>query len=178
MGRDKALLPWDAATLLDHAIARLSAVCPDTRILCGPVPRYGDRGRPLVLDAAPGLGPLGALAAALADAGGADALVLAVDLPFVTVPLLAALASSDPGADAVVPAGPRGPEPLCALYRSSCLDPVRRRLAAGELRMTSFWPDVRVRALDGDALAALGDPARLFANVNAPADYDAAGRRP
>ena len=177
MGRDKALLPWGEATLLDHAIARLAAVCADTRILCGPAARYGDRGRPLVADAVPGAGPLGGLAAALADAGGADALVLAVDLPFVTVELLAALASSRPGADAVVPAGPRGPEPLCALYRASCLEPVRRRLAAGELRMTSFWPDVQVWTLEGDALAALGDPARLFANVNAPADYDAAGRR-
>ena len=174
MGRDKALLPWAGATLLDHAIGRLAAACPEVRILCGPVPRYEDRGRPLVLDAAPGTGPLGALAAALLDAAGGAALLLGVDLPFATVPLLAALASAD--GDVVAPIGPRGPEPLCALYRADCLAPVRARLAAGDLRMTGFWPEVRVRRLEGVALAAFGDPARLFRNVNAPGDFDAAER--
>jgi hypothetical protein len=37
--------------------------------------------------------------------------------------------------------------------------------------MTSFWPDVRVRKLEGAALAAFGDPRRIFHNLNAPADY-------
>ena len=170
MGRDKALLPWGGATLLDHAIARVSRVCGEVAILCGPRARYGDRGRRLVLDAAEG-GPLAGLAAALDDAAGADALCLAVDLPNATVELLAALAALDPAADAVVPVTARGPEPLCALYRAACRGPVARRLARGELKMTSFWPDVRVRALEGAALAAFGDPERLFANVNAPGDY-------
>jgi molybdopterin-guanine dinucleotide biosynthesis protein A len=176
MGRDKALLPWRGATLLDHAIARLAEVCAEVRILCGAAPRYGDRGRALVLDAAAGTGPLGGLAAALASAAGGAALVLGVDLPFVPVPLLAALAASGDDADAVVPSGPRGPEPLCALYRAACLGPVRGRLAAGDLRMTSFWGEVRVRTLEGAALAAFGDPERLFHNVNAPADHEAAER--
>ena len=175
MGRDKALLAWDGATLLDHAITRLAAVCGDVRILCGPRERYADRGRPLVLDASDG-GPLAALSAALDDAGGADALCLGVDLPRVTPALLAALAALDGNADAVVPVTPRGPEPLCALYRASCGDAIARRLAAGDFKMTSFWPDVRVRTLEGDALAAFGDPAELFANVNAPDDYARARR--
>jgi molybdopterin-guanine dinucleotide biosynthesis protein A len=170
MGRDKALLPWGDATLLDHAIARLARVCGDVRVLCGPSERYADRGRPVVLDAAGG-GPLAGLAAALDDAAGADALCLGVDLPNVTVELLAAIAGLDPGADAVVPATARGPEPLCALYRAACREPVAARVARGEFRMTSFWPDVRVRSMGGAALLAFGDPERLFANVNAPEDY-------
>ena len=39
MGRDKALLPWENGTLLDHAIARLRAVCDEVRILSGPASR-------------------------------------------------------------------------------------------------------------------------------------------
>ena len=170
MGRDKALLPWDGSTLLDHAIARLRAVCADVRILCGPAPRYADRGLPLVLDAL-GDGPLAGLAAGLQSAGDAPGLYLGVDLPHVTVALLAALLALDPGADAIVPVTPGGPEPLCAVYRTGCGDAVRARLSAGDRKMTSFWPDVRVRALEGDALLAFGDPRRIFDNVNAPADY-------
>jgi molybdopterin-guanine dinucleotide biosynthesis protein A len=169
MGRDKALLPWQGSTLLDHAIARLVAVCSDVRILCGPARRYEDRGRPLVVDAIPDGGPLAGLAAGLENAGDAAGLYLGVDLPLVSVALLAALAAIK--GDAVVPITPGGPEPLCAVYRPACRDAVRARLAAGDRRMTSFWPEVRVRTLEGDALAVFGDPRRIFHNVNAPADY-------
>lgn len=170
MGRDKALLPWEGSTLLDHAIARLAAVCGDVRILCGSARRYEDRGRPVVVDAIPDGGPLAGIAAGLESAGDAAGLYLGVDLPLVTVALLAALAALE-DADAVVPVTPGGPEPLCAVYRPGCRAAVRARLAAGERKMTSFWPDVRVRTLEGDALAAFGDPRRVFLNVNAPADY-------
>jgi molybdopterin-guanine dinucleotide biosynthesis protein A len=169
MGRDKALRPWGGATLLHHAIARRPAVCSEVRIRCGAAPRYQSRGRPLVLDAAPGRGPLGGLAAGLASAGGQDGLYLGVDLPFVTAEVLAALAAADDAADAIVPVTADGPQPLCALYRAACAPAVARRLAAGDLKMTSFWPDVTVRTIAARDLGA-GD--RLFHNVNDPRDYD------
>jgi molybdopterin-guanine dinucleotide biosynthesis protein A len=81
------------------------------------------------------------------------------------------LAGMPDDADAVVPVSPGGPEPLCALYRPRCRGAVRARLAAGDRRMTSFWPEVRVRTVEGQALAAFGDPQRLFHNVNSPEDY-------
>ena len=171
MGRDKARLAWQGTTLLDHAIARLAAVCRDVRILCGPVPRYEDRGRPLVVDGIPDGGPLAGLAAGLASAGDAAGLYLGVDLPLVTIDLLAALAALGGDADAVVPVTADGPQPLCAVYRKGCLGAVRARLAAGDRRMTSFWPEVRVHRVEGTALSAFGDPRRIFHNVNAPADY-------
>ena len=170
MGRDKALLPWQGSTLLDHAVARLAAVCRDVRILCGPEPRYADRGRPLVVDAIGDGGPLAGIAAGLESAGDAPGLYLGVDLPLVPIALLEALAREGDG-DAVVPVTAAGAEPLCALYRPSCRAAVHARLAAGDRKMTSFWPDVRVRTLEGAALAAFGDPRLVFHNVNAPADY-------
>jgi molybdopterin-guanine dinucleotide biosynthesis protein A len=85
--------------------------------------------------------------------------------------MLAALGAMEGDDDAVVPVTPEGPEPLCALYRSGCGAAVRARLLAGDRRMTSFWPDVRVRTLEGAALAAFGDPRALFLNVNSPAEY-------
>ena len=171
MGRDKALLPWQGTTLLDHAIARLATVCSDVRILCGATPRYQDRGRPLVVDAIVDGGPLAGIAAGLESAGDAAGLYLGVDLPLVTVELLAALLGMEGDADALVPVTPDGPEPLCAVYRPGCRDAVRARLAAGDRRMTSFWPGVRVRTLEGKALEAFGDPRGIFHNVNSPADY-------
>ena len=69
-----------------------------------------------------------------------------------------------------MPVSSRGPEPLCAVYGPGCLEPIRRRMAAGDFRMTGFWPDVRVLELGVAELAAFGDPEDLFRNLNTPAD--------
>jgi molybdopterin-guanine dinucleotide biosynthesis protein A len=171
MGRDKALLPWGGATLLDHAIQRLRAVSDDVRILCGPDVRYADRGLPVVPDAARGQGALGGVLSGLLALERGVGIFLAVDLPAVPVVLLRGLVAASRGWDAVVPFSPGGPEPLCAVYALACAGPIRRRLEAGEAKMTSFWPGVRVRHLAPAELARYGNPARLFANVNDEGDY-------
>ena len=170
MGRDKALLPWGETDLLGHALARLRRVTDDVRILCGPSPRYAERGVPLIVDRLAYAGPIAGIAAGLEECGRRPGLFLAVDLPLVPVTLLAHLAERGGSWDAVVPVSPRGPEPLCAVYAPSCLEPIRRRVAAGETRMTSFWPDVRVLELVPLELQAFGDPEGFFRNVNTPAD--------
>jgi molybdopterin-guanine dinucleotide biosynthesis protein A len=173
MGRDKALLPWGRSTLLDHALERLRQVTPDVRILSGPEPRYAGRGFREHPDVVPDAGALGGVYTGLGEVGDGRGLFLAVDLPLVPVALLARLAELGAGADAVVPVSPGGPEPLCAVYGASCREPIRRRLAAGERKMTAFWPEVRVREVGVDELLAFGDPERLFRNLNRPEDYAA-----
>lgn len=174
MGRDKALLSWGPATLLDHALSLVREAFGHAHVLCGPVPRYAAHGAPLVLDRLQDGGPLAALDAALRHTGAARVVLLALDLPFVTPALLRFLAGVDRDADVVTPLGPGGrPEPLCAVYARACAEAVARRLDAGERKMTSFWPEVRVRAVAGPEMAGLGDPGRLFTNVNDPAAYEA-----
>ena len=172
MGRDKALLPWGETDLLGHAIARLRAVTAEVRILCGPAPRYLDRGVPIVTDEVKDAGPLAGVVSGLSATAGHPGLFLAVDLPHVPASLLARLVELSEGWDAAVPVSPRGPEPLCALYGPACLAPMRRRMAAGELGMTAFWPDVRVRRPAADELARHGDPDVVFRNLNAPGDLE------
>jgi molybdopterin-guanine dinucleotide biosynthesis protein A len=99
-----------------------------------------------------------------------------VDLPLVPVALLERLAALAGAWDAVVPTSPRGPEPLCAVYTPACLGPIEERVARGEMRMTSFWPDARVLELGTSELQAFGDPADIFRNVNTSADLEAAAK--
>jgi len=178
MGQDKALLPWGPGTLLDHAAARLASLTTDVRILCGPEARYADRGLrlPVVTDVAPGHGAMSGLHAGLLAQGSSLGLYLAVDLPEVPDLLLRALLAGAPGFDAVVPVTRRGPEPLCAVYGPACGPAVARCLEDGNVKMTAFWRDVRVREVGADELSAFGDPDRLFANLNSPDEY--ARRRP
>jgi molybdopterin-guanine dinucleotide biosynthesis protein A len=173
MGRDKALLAWEGTDLLGHTLDRLRAVCRQVRILSGAERRYADRGVPVVLDPTRDAGSLAGIVAGLEAAEGAG-VFLGLDLPFVPASLLAHLLALADGADAVVPVSPGGPEPLCAVYGHGCLAPARRCIAEGRLKMTAFWPEVRVRHVGTADLAAFGDPGHLFRNLNTPEEYEAA----
>ena len=170
MGRDKAFLPWGGSDLLDHAVALLRAVTDDVRILCGPGTRYRERGLPVEPDLASGAGPLGGVLTGLTAAPGRPGLFLAVDLPHVPLALLKGLVERAQGWDAVVPISPRGPEPLCAVYGPGCREPIRRRMDAGDFKMTGFWAEVRARRLGPAELREFGDPEGMFRNLNAPED--------
>jgi molybdopterin-guanine dinucleotide biosynthesis protein A len=172
MGRDKALLPWGGTDLLGHALDRLRAVTADVRILCGSELRYLDRGVPVLTDGVPDAGPLAGVLAGLGATDGRPGLFLAVDLPRVPVALLERIVALAEGYDALVPVSARGPEPLCAVYGPACLEPVRLRVAARQLEMSAFWPDVRVRPVRPEELASFGDTETLFQNLNAPADLE------
>lgn len=176
MGRDKALLAWAGGTLLDAAVARLAPLTAEVAILSGQPERYADRPERRVPDAVPDSGALGGVYSGLAASERPFGLFLAVDLPFVPEALLRHLLEAAEGSDAVVPVSPRGPEPLCAVYARSCCEPIRRRLEAGERRMTCFWPDVKVRQIGPEELERFGDPERLFRNLNTAGDYEAAAR--
>jgi molybdopterin-guanine dinucleotide biosynthesis protein A len=128
-------------------------------------------------DVLPGLGGLGGIHAALHHAAGA-VLVVAWDMPFVPAALLAALREAGASADAVVPASDskRGVEPLCAYYAPSCLEPIQRRLAAGDRRVVAFFDDVRMVRLEAESVSRFGDPAIMFMNVNTPDDLALAER--
>jgi molybdopterin-guanine dinucleotide biosynthesis protein A len=171
MGRDKALLPWQGGTLLDHTLARLRSTCREVRILSGPERRYEDRGLPVEIDTLADAGPLAGIHSALAGLDASHGLFLAVDLPFVPAPLLARLLDVALEFDAVVPVHAGGTEPLCAVYGRACLESIGRRLEAGERKMTAFWPDVRVRIFGEIEIAPFGEPATLFRNLNAPSDW-------
>ncbi len=178
MGREKALLPWGETDLLGHALRRLGEACAETAVLSGShrfeTHRFEDRGVPVHPDLPIDAGPLGGVLTGLTILEAELGLFLAIDLPFVTVPLLSHLIALSQGHDAVVPVSPQGPEPLCAVYSRKCAGPIRARIDRGQLKMTSFWPDVRVRRVEAAELVAFGDPERLFLNVNTAADYDRA----
>jgi molybdopterin-guanine dinucleotide biosynthesis protein A len=177
LGKDKALVDWGGKTLLDHALNRLrEATSRPAAILCGPKTRYAEHGAPVFTDSVEEAGALGGVLTGLerlpedADWG----LFLAVDLPLVPVPLLQTFVErTETGIDAVVAFSPSGPEPLCAIYGRACLEPVRRNVEAGQLKMTSFWTEVCVHAFYEGAIADFGDPAQIFRNVNTKEDYAA-----
>lgn len=129
----------------------------------------------VVPDIQPGLGALGGLYTAVV-AGPAPVVVAGWDMPFVQPGLLTRLAQGLETADACLPSGGGrwGVEPLAAAYGPGCVTPMRQALEAGDLRAVAFHDRIRLSILTSAEIAALGDPARLFFNVNTAADLDQA----
>jgi molybdopterin-guanine dinucleotide biosynthesis protein A len=168
-GRDKSALVVDGQTILDRQLAVLGPLTDDLLIVGGDaVP--GSAARPIP-DLVPGCGPLGGLHAALTAARGDALFLVACDMPYVTTALVAYLLSLAADADVVVPQSERGYHPLCAVYTRACLEPAAAHLADRRLKMRELVDSVRARVVPVEDIRRFGDPDRLLANVNTPADY-------
>jgi molybdopterin-guanine dinucleotide biosynthesis protein A len=121
----------------------------------------------VVADVRPGLGSLGGIYTAVVEAP-APVVAVAWDMPFVSVPLVRALADGLATHDAMLPesGGRRGVEPLCAAYGPACRDAIAASLDAGDLRAIGFHPRISLGILPLSDIRGLGDPELLFFNVN------------
>jgi molybdopterin-guanine dinucleotide biosynthesis protein A len=170
MGRDKAHLTLDGATLPAAAAKRLAIVCSEVAM--------ADRGRgslsgfPSLRDG-PGRGPAAGILGAAAAYPGRSLLVLACDLPGVPPALLAELALYQ-GWDWTVPRWSGGIEPLCALYGPPALAVLAERVVQGLHAPHRLAEDRRlaVRYLEGETLTRFGPPQEIFVNLNTPEDLE------
>lgn len=171
MGRDKFRLEVAGETLLDRQLRLLAKVGVDERLVAlapGMVTTLPDGVR-IVTDREPGLGPLAGLEACLRAHSGEQLLVLAVDLPCLTVEFLRRLirAAADRG---VVPWRNGSAEPLAAIFPRVALPDITSRLDRREL---ALQPLVQAGLTAGwlDLLPVAPEEASLFTNWNHPSDW-------
>lgn len=174
MGRDKALLPWRAGTLLEAMLAIARQAGADALAIAGPAARYGRFGVPCIEDRWPGRGPLAAIAGALESLPVERLLVLGCDMPFVPPRLLQWLWALDAPAGAwVVPAPESGRlEPLCAIYARALLPVITAALEAETLKIDRALAAAPRRVVRAEELTAAGFGLEAFRNLNHPRDYE------
>ena len=134
----------------------------------------------VVADIFPGCGPLAGIHAALVHSSAELNLMLAVDMPFVSVELLAFLSAAAEKSDdavATVPRSGRGLQPLCAVYRRDFSTVAELALQTGNYKIDATFSSVSVRVIEEDELAAAGFSEQSFFNVNTPQDRLAAEGR-
>lgn len=174
MGRDKATLRFEGVPLALRVAAALGT-CLE-RVCC--VARPGELpelGLPCIVDRHSERAPLVGIAAALAACEASAVLVAACDLPEIDPRVLLALLALAPaqgGADIVAPLGPRGPEPLLAIYRPRLLPELERRIARGELALQALLRDVNTLFIPEADLRALDPGLASLRNLNRPEDLE------
>ncbi|MDP2711210.1 MAG: molybdenum cofactor guanylyltransferase [Solirubrobacteraceae bacterium] len=190
MGRPKALLDWHGSTLVRRAVGLVG------RAVEGPVVVVRAAGQTLPSlppgteiadDEQEGRGPLQGIASGLrAIAGRADVVFVAgVDTPLLHPALIGhVIGSLGPEDDVALPHAHGFPHPLAAAYRIATVAPLLETLLAEDsLGTRPLMRRCRVRLLDETALLADPDVAALdpeldsLANLNEPAEYEAARER-
>ncbi len=168
-GTPKGLAQLGGMRIADFVLRALDAVCTETIVAANdPAARAWFPQHRIVADSTPGRGALGALETALTAATAPTVVVCAWDMPFVTAPVLEALAAAvDAGASCCVPTYANGTsEPLCAAYDAAAAPTATRLLARGTraahelvtvLRGTQWMIDEEVMG---------SDVPRIFQNIN------------
>jgi len=166
MGTPKAGLPVDGGTLIERPIATLEAAGLEVVVIAKPdsvlpsltVPRWSEPATPRH--------PLCGILTALERAA-RPIVVVACDMPFVPATLVTRLAASS--AVALVPSISGSLEPLVARYDPTVLDSLRVALER-QAPLRQAVADLDPETIDDAELGRHGDPRRIFANVNRPAD--------
>jgi molybdenum cofactor guanylyltransferase len=187
MGTDKALLPLAAGgePMLGVVLKRLSAVANDVLVVANNREKYEEFGAPVVPDLRPDVGALGGIQAAIASSAHDHCLVVACDMPFLSLPLLQRMADEPRDYDVLVPLVPGESrqrsdglvfQTLHAIYGKQCLPFIEQRIIEGKKQVVAFFEDVRVRTLDVAEIRRWDPELRSFFNANTPEALRAAAQ--
>jgi molybdopterin-guanine dinucleotide biosynthesis protein A len=160
--------------LIERVIEAARQVTADVILITNTPEPYRRLGLPMFPDVMAGAGSLGGIYTGLVAARAPYSLCLACDMPFVQAPFLRLLCDTAAEADVVVPRDATDYQPLCAVYSRACREPIRRRIAAGQLKISGFFDQVRVHVIGGDLLARYDPSGSMFFNANTPEEYEQA----
>ena len=178
LGRNKALEPFEGEPLIRRVIARMRQVGESLIVVVNEPERAAELDLPddvaAEVDRYPGMGSLGGILTGLVTARTEWSAFCACDMPFLNVRLYRCLLSLRDGCDAVVPVVDGRPEPTHALYSRICIEPIRERIVAHDLKISSFFEDVRVRLVPEEEIRGIDPDLLSFFNVNTQQDLDTA----
>ena len=176
LGQDKALLAWrqPGLTLLDHMIRILASGC-ERVVVVGPVRETHGPDVAWLSDRTPGLGPVGGISASLHDSLTSENIITAVDLPFLTGDFLNYFKKRSQDSKRPLTVCKIGSAfPLCLAIRTDFRDQVDAYIANGGRSVRGLIEDSRAEIVTATELDRVGLSPQIFANINTPADYEAA----
>ncbi|MDR4497934.1 MAG: molybdenum cofactor guanylyltransferase [Candidatus Scalindua sp.] len=172
MGRNKAFLKIQGKTFIERQIDLLREIFDKIIVSANTPSEYTFLNIPVIKDVYPGKGPLSGIYTGLMNSRSLHTFFLACDMPFVELPLIQYLKGLVKDFDVVVPQSERGLEPLHAFYSKNCLAPIKRELTRNNLRIISFFSDVKVKIVELDSLTSSKSFLDSIRNLNTPDDYE------
>lgn len=180
-GADKALAELNGQPMYARMAALLRTLAISGTLI-GDAAKYGNLGLTCVYDKWPGEGPLGGIITALRRTQLTDSadynLIVSCDMPFLTAKWLGHILKTafKTEADVVLAKSEHGPEPLCAVWRTTCCDAVEAQFKRGVRRVNEAIGHLKSEVLDEADWKRFDSAGRLFWNMNTSADYEEARR--
>lgn len=175
MGKNKALLPYPgqsgdpSETFLEHLVTVLGFCCSEVFVVARDEVQasfYAYVDARIVLDSIPGGGPLVGLYSALQAISTPYAILVAVDMPFVTAQLLAYMLLGYQDDTILVPLVNNHPQVTLAIYPRSILPLIEQRISQGRRDLRCLLDDARVRYIEGEQLRVVDAELRSFTGIN------------
>jgi len=135
MGRDKVLMPVNGKPIIERIFRKIAPLFAETLVVGHHRPEFDELKIQSHPDIIPDCGVLGGIYTGLALAQTPFIFAIASDMPFLDTALVRSIAGVRHGAEAVIPKGSRGYEPLFAIYSISCLNQIRENLERGSLKV-------------------------------------------
>jgi len=176
MGFPKHQLMVDGRRVLDELHDKLSHLFVETIVVGRDVanPPPGTR---IAEDRFAVRSPLVGIHAGLTEVATDLTFVVACDMPCVEPLLVDYLLTHTKGADVVVPVVRGYYEPLCAVYRRTCLEPVERLIKQGILKVSELYRLVGVQEISEKQIQQYDSDLRSFVNLNALTTVKAEARQ-
>jgi molybdopterin-guanine dinucleotide biosynthesis protein A len=177
MGTNKALLDLNGRKVIEGIGETLANITDEMIVVTNTFEEFEFLQLPMVADNwKGGMGPLAGIEAGLAASKTEHNLIVACDMPFISVELGRFLLSCLHESQAAVPQIEETRHPLFAAYRREVLGEVRKSLEKRELGIWRFLRNVAVKTVTKDELTSLGLPneERYFFNMNNHEHYQKA----
>lgn len=173
LGSCKAMETICGQSLVKRAIERLKTISSQILIVTSqeqadlPITREAE----IVVDIYPGKGPLAGIYTGLLASELPYSIVVACDMPFLSVELLRYLIELSEGFDAVIPRLEEGKiEPLHAVYSRKCINTIRAELECDHLKISQTLDILRVRYVERKEYHRFAPQLLSFFNINSLAD--------
>ena len=183
MGKAKGLLEFGGEPLILR-IARTIEPLVSSVTAVGPSKRYAALGLQVIDDQQFGIagergkspGPLTGIASALSASRKDWNLILACDLPYLTREWLDWLLARTTGSNGqiVMPRTEGGSEPLAAVYRRECAEPIIAALHRGVRKVTDAMAQLRTEFVTELEWHHIDPDGCVLRNMNSPQDYEEA----
>src|SRR4030043_1522386 len=145
MGQDKAFIQIGGISLFDHVYGKCKELFSELIIVTNQPQQFCKYQAYTVIDVLRGAGSLGGLYTGLMRASNDHTFCVACDMPFLKPELVSHLIEKRLNYDIVMPRTKEGPEPLHAIYSKRCIQPIKKMLDKGELKITKLLSsEVRV----------------------------------
>lgn len=170
MGQNKAFIQVEGVRLLDYVYGKCQELFKEIIIVTNEPHQFIEYQTLVVADEIPGTGSLGGLYTGLKRASNYYSFCVACDMPFLKPELITYLIENRLNSDVVIPKTRAGFEPLHALYSKRCIEPLKKFIEKGDLKILNLLAEVKARYCSEEEIKKIDPMLISFMNVNTKKD--------